>query len=285
MTFSRRSTKPKLRIATVLLALSALWGCVVEVPSHIIQPEEMENLLYDYHLMQAMAGDLNSSQNHKRKLYEQYVFDKHHVTEADFDTSLTWYMRHTKELEEIYKNLNKRFTNRKEQLANYLPSSKRIQEMSLAGDTVNVWPDFRLFRLAASDFSNKLLFSLKPDSNYFPRDSFVWSLNSLYLGDTCASRAVMAMTALFDKDTIGVSHEISHSGIHNLHLSCNPEHQLKEIVGYVYYFPLEHDSVSVSDTPTLLTRDLLLSDISLMRYHRTATDTLATDTTSVSDNI
>ena len=70
------STKQKHRIVIALLALPLLLGgCMVEVPSHIIQPDDMEDLLYDYHLMQAMAGELNSSQNHKRKLYEQYVFD------------------------------------------------------------------------------------------------------------------------------------------------------------------------------------------------------------------
>ena len=68
------STKQKHRIVIALLALPLLLGgCMVEVPSHIIQPDDMEDLLYDYHLMQAMAGELNSSQNHKRKLYEQYL--------------------------------------------------------------------------------------------------------------------------------------------------------------------------------------------------------------------
>lgn len=280
------SNRQKHRIAIALIALPMLFcGCMVEVPSHIIQPEEMEDLLYDYHLMQAMAGDLNSSQNHKRKLYEQYVFDKHHVTEADFDTSLTWYMRHTGELEEIYKRLNKRFTAKKEELANYLPPAKRVQETSPAGDTVNVWPDFRMFRLATSAFSNKLLFQLKPDVNYFPRDSFEWVLNALYLGDTSATRAVMAMTFQYDKDTVGVSLDISHSGHHRLALACNPEYQLKEIVGHVYYFTLNTDSTYQKpflsqeweeDTDMMLPHDLLLSDIALTRYHRT--DTIAKDT-------
>lgn len=283
------STKQKHRIVIALLALPLLLGgCMVEVPSHIIQPDNMEDLLYDYHLMQAMAGELNSSQNHKRKLYEQYVFDKHHVTEADFDTSLTWYMRHTSELEEIYKRLNKRFTAKKDELANYLPPSKRVSEISPAGDSVNVWPDYRMFRLSTSDFSNKLLFQLKPDSNYFPRDSFEWTLNALYLGDTCASRAVMSMTLQYDKDTVGVSHDIRHSGFHRLALACNPEYQLKEIVGHVYYFPIQTDSFSqesdMEDAQTndwLSSLDLLLSNISLTRYHRP--DTVATDTTEVTE--
>ena len=33
-----------------MLALCGMWSCGKKVPEEIIQPQAMENLLYDYHL-------------------------------------------------------------------------------------------------------------------------------------------------------------------------------------------------------------------------------------------
>lgn len=274
------------RMALCLAALTWLAACTVKVPSHVIQPDEMEDLLYDYHLMQALAGDLRSSETYKSKQYEQYVFDKHRVTEAEFDTSLTWYMRHTKELEEIYKNLNRRFTAKKDELAAHIPPYERVVRVSEVGDTVNVWDDFRLARLTTSPIANKLTFTLKPDSNYHARDSFEWKLDALFLGDTSASRAVMAMALLYDKDTVGQSQQIDRSGSYALSLAIDSSHQLKEIHGHVYYYNRYREdggtatsNDSLPEFRVLPVADLLLSDIAIMRYHRK--DSIATDTTAV----
>ena len=41
-----------------MLLLLGLAGCGKEIPSDIIQPSEMESLLYDYHLATTMGNDL-----------------------------------------------------------------------------------------------------------------------------------------------------------------------------------------------------------------------------------
>lgn len=273
-----------------LSAIATLWlaSCTVEVPSHVIQPEKMENLLYDYHLMQAMAGDLSSSESYKRKQYEQYVFDKHHVNEAEFDTSLTWYLRHTKELEAIYKKLNKRLTAKKDELAAHIPPYERIDQESPEGDTVDVWNDFKLMRLTVSPSTNKLTFILTPDSNYHMRDSIEWRVNARFLGDTAYTRAAMGLTLMYENDTIGTSCIINQSGPYSLALTNDSNYQIKEICGQVYYYNRDKETNvtrasndSLPEFPVLPVADLLLSDISIMRYHRP--EIVEADTTSTSD--
>ena len=269
-------------LSILIVSILFLSSCIVDVPSYVIQPDEMEDVLYDYHLMQALAGDLTTSQNHQRKIYEESVFAKHNITEAQFDTSLTWYLRNTKELEAIYKNLNQRFAAKKEELANYLPPSKRVKEISPEGDSVNIWTDFRFIRLSVSSLSNKLLFTQELDSNFHINDTFEWMLNATYLDDSCRSKAIMSMTLLYDNDTIGVSQEITSSGPYSLKIGKQNSSKLKEIVGNIYYFPLHADmdveptinnsAYQINHLPAL---DLLLSDITLMRYHYT--DTLSVD--------
>ncbi|MBR5804343.1 MAG: DUF4296 domain-containing protein [Bacteroidaceae bacterium] len=269
------SVKFHIKSLFIAISMAMVVCCTVKVPSEIIQPQKMENILYDYHLMQSMATELGSSERIKRKMYEQYVFDKHHVTEAEFDSSLVWYMRHTYELENIYKNLNKRYSTQKDELANHIPPYERVKSISPEGDIVNVWDDFNLMRLTISPIGNKLTFELSPDSNYHKRDSIVWNMNVHFLGDTARARAVMSLTMMFDADTIGHSQVIDHSGAYSLSLACDSNYVLKCILGHVYYYLREADDYdnfppqdSIYEFQVLQVKDLLLSDIELMRYHR-----------------
>lgn len=259
----------------VVGGLSLLASCTVKVPSHIIQEREMENLLYDYHLMQAMAGDLGGGSNVKRMQYEQYVFDKHGVTEAEFDSSLAWYMRNTRKMEEIYRKLNTRFMAQKEALAAVALPNQRIDKISNVGDTVDVWPDYRLLRLTDAPMRNRVSFTLSADSNYHVRDSFVWQMQACFLGEKVVrTRAVMTLTLFMDKDTIGATAGIDSTGRYVLTLHCDSNYALKQMVGNVYYYPLEKDTIP-SVNPGNLSDNLILSGISLVRYHRTDTTVVA----------
>ena len=81
-------------IGVSMLALCGMWSCGKKVPEEIIQPQAMENLLYDYHLATTMSADLPYDENYKKQAYLAYVFQKHGVTEAEFDSSMVWYSRH-----------------------------------------------------------------------------------------------------------------------------------------------------------------------------------------------
>ena len=78
-------------------------GVVSKCLQNIIQPDRMENILYDYHLSISMGNNLSYSDNYQKEAYKNYVFEKHHITEAEFDSSMVWYTRHTEELASLYK--------------------------------------------------------------------------------------------------------------------------------------------------------------------------------------
>lgn len=300
-----RQIKNLLRTSLAAMCMAA---CTVQVPSDIIQQEEMELLLYDYHLMQAMAGELPSTERYKRPLYEQYVFDKHGVTEAEFDSSLVWYMRHTRELEEVYTKLNKRFKARQAVLEAYVRPEERSNRITPAGDSVNVWDDFRMFRLTASPSSNRMTFSIPADSNFHKNDAFEWKINAHFLKDTSGVGAVMALTLFYDNDTVGCTIPLNGSGEQVLTLKGDSAATFKEMTGFIHYFAL-HDTLRLSKKaeeslaekemtgdsirpaaprgilPTALRYgDLLITDITLMRYHCPDTvKPVETDTLVVAD--
>ena len=92
---------------TLLLSAALLAGCGKQIPKDVIHPDKMEDILYDYHLTTAMSGNISYDENYKKEALRNYVYRKHHVTKAEFDSSMVWYTRHTENLAKIYTNLGK----------------------------------------------------------------------------------------------------------------------------------------------------------------------------------
>ena len=90
------------KVCGAVAAVLLLSACKPGVPSGLIQPEELEDLLYDYHVAQAMAETGGDSMNFKRYSYVQAVFEKHGVSEAEFDSTMVWYASHATYLNDIY---------------------------------------------------------------------------------------------------------------------------------------------------------------------------------------
>ena len=49
-----------------LLGAAFMVGCGKQVPEDIIQPDRMENILYDYHLSISMGNNLSYSDNYQK---------------------------------------------------------------------------------------------------------------------------------------------------------------------------------------------------------------------------
>ena len=87
------------------------WGCGHKDtrPSDVLQPEVMQQVLHDIHLMEsdAMVQDW-SNDSVKATVHDAYrvIFATYDITEDDFFTSLEWYEAHPKELEQVYEQLH-----------------------------------------------------------------------------------------------------------------------------------------------------------------------------------
>jgi hypothetical protein len=50
----------------IVLIVVAMIGCKPSVPSEFIQPGDLEDILYDYHVAQAMANEAPSNSGEER---------------------------------------------------------------------------------------------------------------------------------------------------------------------------------------------------------------------------
>ncbi|HRC66965.1 MAG TPA: DUF4296 domain-containing protein, partial [Bacteroidales bacterium] len=89
---------------TVLLFI----GCIQpkeKKPGALITPRKMAEILTDLQIADAwIAIKQNEGQDIKllSTQIEDSLFKKHHITRAQFDTSMVWYSAHAEELDKIY---------------------------------------------------------------------------------------------------------------------------------------------------------------------------------------
>lgn len=246
-------------ICCVCFLMLAVTGCGDKVPGDVIQPAVMENLLYDYQIASTLASELSYSENYKKDAYFDYVFRKHHVTEAEFDSSMVWYSRHGEELSVIYDNLQKRFERDSEQMKRLTSRQSGEISVSLSGDTVDIWQDRTLYWLTASPYTNKVTFDLKADTSFKPKDMLVLEAEMSFLPKGKRSgEAVMALNVTFKNDsTQGITRVVNGPGAQRLVLRPDSAFEYKDISGFIYYASNEENSSGY----------VLVNDIRLIRTH------------------
>lgn len=249
----------------LIMALVLMTGCGKQIPGDIIQPQKMENVLYDYHLTIGMTNHLK---NTEKEAYKKYIFQKYQVTEETFDSSMVWYTREAQELAAIYDRLEKRFK-REHSHAEAMLKIREGESISITspGDTVNIWNDNEMIWMTEAPLMKRFTFEFKTDSNFHPRDKFLWDMDFHFFAK---GKAILGMSVTYENDSVvGETRQISQSGRHSISLTTDSAYQMKTMNGFIY---IPNDS--------LQNPNILINNIKLMRYHREQTDSVSTDSIS-----
>ena len=242
----------------MVIALGVLSACGKKIPDDIIQPDAMQDLLYDYHLASTMSSSLPYTESYQKDAYFDYVFQKHHVTEAEFDSSMVWYTRHAEELATIYRSLQERLEREEKQMKEQVAKRDNQIDVSMSGDTVDVWQDRTLYWLSTSSLTNKVVFDLKTDTTFKPQDAMELQADFHFIPSKATSgKAVMALNFYFDNDSVqGLTRIVTRPGKQRLYLRPDSAFTIQSVSGFIYYSNNEHPDAS-----------LLVDDIRLTRYH------------------
>lgn len=244
----------------LLMLLGTLMSsCGKQIPEDIIQPAEMEELLYDYHLSVSLGADLPNMTNPEREALKNYALEKHHVTRALFDSSMVWYTRHANFLYEIYSQLDKRYTMAETRMKTQINRRSGQIEISLSGDSVDVWSDRDIYWLSSSKLTNKVTFNLKADTTFRPLDALALEANFNFFSPDSISttQAIVGLNIHLKNDSIHTLIEsVNTSGPKRLYLQSATDSGFENVTGFIY-----------CDTPDSSRGSVLVSGIRLMRYH------------------
>lgn len=241
---------------TLIASLALLTSCGKEIPDEIIQPGKMEKVLYDYHLMLSIS---DNSKNTEKAASKNYLFQKHGITQADFDSSMVWYTRESKELMTIYENLNKRFKREHEHTERLLESREDIDTRTfISGDTVDVWVKENLLWFTKAPLNNQLAFEIKADTTFHPKDAFQWNMNYSFFAE---GEAIMGLNVVYENDSvIGMTKSVTQSGPQSIELVTDSAFNIKALNGFIYVPERQEKKPNI-----------LVHDISLTRFHKMET--------------
>ena len=242
-------------LSFILLLLVA---CNVEIPKDIIQPAELETLLYDYHLVQAMSSDADGGE-YQRRLYADFVFDKHNVSKEHFDSSMMWYTRNPKYLHTIYTKLYDKID---AELA-VMSGEKHLTDAEinrLNGDTGDLWSDTKILLLSSSPYFGRKTFSYEADTTFVDGDSISFGAAVHFIAPDRKnnSSAHMALVVEYNDSTRASSGTtIEKDGYYAVDVPRYQTSGIKKISGHIYFMPED----SVND------ERILVGNLSLMRIH------------------
>lgn len=261
----------------LIMACFFLVGCKPKRPKGILSEGKMEKVMVDYHLAQGMAeaaneGDLEAA----RYKYIQAVFKKHHITEAEFDSSLVYYFENSEKFLEIYKNVSLKVQAQAEKFGvDARATNNQYRHLTDQGDTANIWTDHPNACVIPNRLQNIYQFVLSADSTYQVGDAFIWHFHTQYISQGMDREAYAVLTLHYDNDSI-VS-VIQHvRGNNNFDVSYTPSAPLDTVMlrkmnGFVYM-----PTLSSGENNLMV---LLLQDLSMIRMHPVKKDTTAVDST------
>ena len=256
-------------LLTLSAALMLLISCGDKQPDYVLPLEKLEAILYDYHLAQVMISDMPSSERYKKDLYFDYVYEKHHVTQEEIDSSLVYFARNPQGLADVYANLSKRV---EEAIKRVEAEDKPIavrEAKSVVGDSVDLWYDVPVIQMTPSNLANRLYsFMVPTDSNFQARDVIEWRGKVLFLNgevDSLHNYLHLNLILHYMNDSI-VSQDTVLYTTGDFSLQVTDTALVKSIDGVAY--------LKSSDS----NERVLLMSPALMRYHRT-------DVTVSSDSI
>lgn len=252
----------------LLLSLSylvLLSGCKPGVPRKFIQPGKMEDILYDYHIAEAMATDYeNRNDTLLTRVYKLAVLKKHGCTEAEFDSSMVYYMRHTERLHKIYESLSTRLGNTAVSLGASENEVNRFNTLSSTGDTANVWNGDVSFVLMQHPAFNKYSFVVEADTTFHAGDKVMLQFDSQFVYQDGMRNGTVVMAMRLANDSVIVRNiHVSNSNRQTMEIQDTKRVGIKEVKGF---FLLNNNLNRAIENQTTL-KLMIVNHIALVRMH------------------
>lgn len=216
------------------LALLLLAACKPKVPSQVIQPDEMEEVLYDYYLAQGMSfTPTEEGTDFSREYNRRLALKKHGYTQADFDSSLVWYYNHLEDLFKIYESVQHRLGEDALAQGTSVRELQQFTTYSHTSDTTDVWEGKRYLLLYPQTPFHIYQFKQKADSTYHAGDSFLFTYGSTFFVQSGTRNALVYLALTYDNDSVVTrDYAVPSSGTGTIRIPSE-DHALKELCGYI----------------------------------------------------
>ncbi len=239
-------------------------ACKPKTPSQYIQPDEIVDILVDYHIARAM-GQIEGTpdeQNYNRALYWSAVMEKHNITQAQFDSSLTYYYSRSDRFNDIYREVYQRLEERSTLLGIHEGEIGKYSALQTTGDTANIWPGRKvqaMMPLPPYDYS---YFTIDCDSTFREGDSFLIQFTSDFIYQSGSKNGILYVAIDYADTTLVRQTRFTFSGLIQLRLDGSQMEKgaPRRMKGYFY--------MGGADDRSTTLRLLFINNIQLIRFHK-----------------
>ena len=250
-------------VVMVLLLLTGMASCKPSLPRDILSKGKMTDILYDYHIALAMAqadGD-----NGKSIAYKEAVLKKYGISEADFDSSMVYYMRHTELMHDVYKDLSDRMNDEVVALGGS-GSNGEFDNLAATGDTANVWKLSQSMIFSTFKPFNNASFEVKVDTAFHKGDRLMLDFDAQFIYQDGMRDGVALLAVQFKNDSVAqqVVH-VQSSQHYSVEISDDQNLGIKSVKGY---FLLSDGDFAMDMGSQTTLKLMFIEHIKLIRMHQ-----------------
>lgn len=160
----------KLVFISLLATFLLFFGGCSKRPKGVVSDKEMVGLIADLEVAEGyfLTCDDGDYDEKDRLAALQYVLDKHHLTKAEFDSTMTWYGKNIDDYQRLCIKVDEELSRRQKRIV-----GTEKEEPEILSD---MWPYSRHFVINDRSSSDNLTFSIKP-TDLFPGDRINWKMN------------------------------------------------------------------------------------------------------------
>lgn len=226
-------TTRRLAVALAAALVVLLVACKPQVPNKYLSPDEMEDLLYDYYMSQAMADQdtKDGKMGYNRRVYFLAVLKKYGLTEAEFDSTMVYYYSRADYLRKVYSNLQDRIGDETSGAA----AAELRKRYVTGGDTADIWREKKAVILTPAIPYNRLDFTVKADTSFRKGDTYLMTFDTNFLYQNGTKDATVYMAVRYATDSIVTyTRSVTMSGLTELRVAPNDDETVRDIRGFIY---------------------------------------------------
>lgn len=178
-----------LTIASILMQ-----GCS-RLPDKVLSEDEMASLLFDMYKGESVI-DIERSRYYPdsmKKVVQQSVYARHGVSQEIVDSSYNWYGHHLEDYIKVHDRVI-------EMLEQDLIAETGNKIIYAEGDSIDLWPGERGYRITSKTPSDNIAFSINIDDNSLPGDNY--QLQFKLLSSLNESQLLSFITAEYEDGNI-----------------------------------------------------------------------------------
>ncbi len=192
-----RTDKGLHQLPVVIAVAALLTTACNRVPSHVIKPDDMAEIMADVRMADAVVTVQNTEYipQEKKLALKQAIFQRHGITEEQFDTSLVWYGHNVERFQDVNDKVIEILEKRLKE-ATVIAAGEAA--MTVAGDSVDLWNGYPTYTFTKRLPSQYLTFSFEADQNWEKGDIYTLRTRVMMPG----TYAQWAMTTEYEDGAI-----------------------------------------------------------------------------------